>query len=166
MPLRLTLGYHGLFRIAFCDMHKSATGSITDIFCQGALETTELVPATALVDDVTEPEAYKKALRIKSYKTYEWLCKEATVFHLLICAVTNSALEHIMHTFMLWQRDEFWLVPGKSPLILMANSSLSPATKACSEIHGLMTRTQCPDSHGSLEALAQGLFVVLFNILF
>lgn len=137
------MGYHGLMRIAFCGMHKQPGESINQVFSQGQVETTELLPATSLVGDVSEPELYQKVLRIKSFKTYEWLCNEASVFHLLVCALTNSALEHIMHTFMLWQRDDFWLVEGKSPLILMSNTALSPAINACSEISLLMTQNLC-----------------------
>ena len=160
------MGYHGLMRIAFCGMHKQPASSIGQVFYQGQVETTELLPATALVDDITEPELYQKALRIKSFKTYQWLCQEASVFHLLVCAITNSALEHIMHTFMLWQRDDFWLVEGKSPLILMANIALSPATRACKQLHLLMTQDLCSiDTLFPLDAIVKGCSDFDFQIL-
>lgn len=132
------------------------TGTTMDtLFKQSKSEVEELIPATALVDDVTDGDSYQNALRIKSFKAYEWLLREASVYHLLICTLANQALEHVMYTFMKWQRDDYWLRPGQSPLILMANMKLSPATNACHDVHCLMTKCQCSNG-GELTQVLEG----------
>lgn len=132
----LTCGYRNLFFTAFNTMHSG--GLSADLLADGKLEATEMVPATDLVSDASEQGAYRKVLRIKSFKAFEWLKSERTVYDLLTCTLVNQVLEKIMWTFMAWQRDEACLALETAPLIQMANSKKSPAVRAMVELSNIM----------------------------
>lgn len=130
----LTCGYHNLMYRAFVDMHK---GSSENLEC-GKQESTEMVQAVEMIADAADQQNYRKALRIKSFKAFEWLQSEKTVYNLLTCVLISQALETIMWTFMAWQRESAWLTLESAPLIRMANSKSSPAVQAMKELSQLL----------------------------
>ncbi len=154
--LRLVTGYHNILLRAFCGMHDAGHAPL--VTGEEMAEELALVSLVDGLESVADPgdDMYRKALRIKSTKTYEWLLCEATTYHLLICTLTNQTLEHIMFTFMQWQRDDIWLIPNKSPVVLMSNPSTSPASSAIASLFALMTMGHCNDVGFPLSAMLQG----------
>ena len=151
--LRLVTGYHNILLRAFCGMHDA--GHAPMVTGDEMAEELSLVHLVDGLESVADPgeDMYRKALRIKSTKTYEWLLCEATTYHLLICTLTNQALERIMFTFMQRQRDDTWLIPNKSPVVVMSNPSTSPASSAINALFGLMNLGHCNDGCFPLPAI-------------
>ena len=119
-------------------MHVSPTGEdkLSTLKTVGD-ECAELIPALELVGDQTEQEFYRKQLRIKSFKAYEWLENEKTVYNLASCVLATRMLERVMHQFMRWQSEETWITL-EAPLIRMANMTTSPAAQAVLELGRMM----------------------------
>ena len=141
-------------------MHvTSSTGNNLHAITDAKDECSELVSAIELVEDATEPDKFKKSLRIKSYKAYEWLQSERTVYDLLTCTLTTRMAEKIMWEFFKWQKQEAWLSLETSPLIQMANMRRSPVVQAIQEIGNLMinsTISSMSNSTVSLDDLLEG----------
>ena len=51
-----------------------------------------MVVAVELVSDVTDSDRYRKTLRIKSYKAFEWLQSERTTDDLLTAMATRRSM--------------------------------------------------------------------------
>lgn len=158
--LRLTLGYHNLMLSAFHRLHASRQDD-DNSFVATADDLTTPAALVSLVDGLdsvanNDSDLYRKTLRVKSTKAYQWLLDEASLYHVLICTLTNRTLERVLFTFLKWQRDEQWLEVGKSPLILMANPTTSPAVHALKRLFNLMKKGECADDGFVLEQLLQG----------
>ena len=141
---------------AFGGMH--AKGELPTLAPDDLMAETALV---TLVDGLEsaadqDPDLYRKTLRIKSSRAYNWLLNESTVYSLLICNLTNQFLERVMFTLMRWQRDETWLTVGEAPIILMSNPETSPAVTAVKQLFALMNFDQVGESGLVLEELLQG----------
>ena len=157
LTLRLAIGYHNIMLRAFSGMHDAGQAplmSMDEMTQELALVT--LVDGMAATADLTGEDLYRKALRVKSTKTYEWLLCQGTVHHLLVCTLVNRALERVMYAFMRWQRDEYWLRTTDSPIILMSNPSTSPAMGAIQQIFALMTNEHCLEDGFHLQHLLEG----------
>ena len=143
----MVCGFHNLMLKAFLGMHSVPSGATTlATLEEGRSEAAEMISAVQLVSDTTDNDSYRKALRIKSYKAFEWLRSEFTVFSLLTCTLVSQALEQVMWTFMSWQRRETWLSLEEAPLIQMASPSRSPAIRALRELSDMM-RTSAVSTH-------------------
>ena len=143
--LRLTTAYHNIMLRAFYGVHnvslaKHGASSIPAYESANArAEAEEAVCMAAMMEEASSAESYHKELRIKSLKSYQWLNGFGTPHHLLVCVLVNSALEAIMYKFLHWQTNEIWLKCRQSPLVVMASSQRSPATKALGQLSSLMT---------------------------
>ena len=118
-----------------------------------------MVVAVELVSDVTDSDRYRKTLRIKSYKAFEWLQSERTTYDLLTACLISQALELIMWTFMQWQRDEVWLSLETAPLVQMASAIKSPAVRAINGLSNMMKTDEfsTPFTDGiDVQVLAEG----------
>lgn len=132
-------------------MHVGPTGgnqmkSLTD----AQDESCELISAIELIEDQTEPEKFQKTLRIKSFKAFEWLQAERTVYDLLTCILATQMLEKVMFTFFKWHKQEAWLTLETAPLVRMANMNTSPAVEAVREIANMMVTSAIQFETGRL----------------
>ena len=109
-----------------------------DAFASARDESSELVAAIELIEDTTEPDKFKKTLRIKSFKAFEWLEEDRTTYYLLTSVLATQMLERVMWTFFHWQKTDSWLKLESAPLIQMANMKTSPAVAALADIGKLM----------------------------
>ena len=119
-------------------------------------ESTELLTfGTSLLQD--DPGLYRKALRVKSLKTYEWLVAEASVYHLFITCLVVAAPERCMFKFMLWQEtDQCFVVDGTTPMIQMANMDSSPSACAVRHLAHILTDGVIGEYRVQYEEFAQG----------
>ena len=157
----LTCGYHNLMFRAFLDMRSVVeTGACTlDNLEIGKHEATEMVSSVEIISDATDNNFYRKSLRIKSFKAFEWLQSEFTVYNLLTCTLVSQLLEKIMWTFMSWQHRETWLSLEDAPIIHMANSKTSPAVRSMNELSGMLRTSACSalcDVNVTIDELAEG----------
>ena len=134
---------------AFLDMHSGSGTSTLEMLESGKQESSELIEAVALVSDTTsENDGYRKQLRIKAYKAFEWLKSEYTVYNLSICALVSGALEKIMWSFMKWQHTDAWLSMDTAPLLQMSNPKRSPAVRCMNELSSMMQTLEISTSSG------------------
>ena len=145
LQLRLTTAYHNIMLRAFFGVHnvslaKHGAASLPIYETANAkAEAEEAVSLATMLEEASSADAYHKELRVKSMKSYQWLNGFGTPHRLLVCVLVNSCLEAIMYKFLHWQTNEIWLKCEQSPLVIMASSQKSPATKALGQLSSLMT---------------------------
>lgn len=149
------MGYHNIIGRAFCGMHGRAPTSETLRSMQA--ESDEVMPiATFLFESAGgtgNGNMFHKVMRVKSWKMYQWLCDESSIFHVFCCCCVMQCLEHVMFSFMKWQEQDTWLIPGQSPLICMANMTTSPAARAILDLSHIMSASLFSTENVTLEDL-------------
>ena len=83
-------------------------------------------------------ELHRKAMGIRAYKAYCWLCSPTTLMKLMVTTGSIGPLERVMFTFMKWQRECVHVQNGPSPIAIMS-TTFSPAREAIGELCCLMT---------------------------
>lgn len=133
------MGYHNILKHGFTRMHGTGSENLKSLkrsFDEAeSMTATEYVEASVLPS--TSTELYIRALRVKAFRTLNWLDKSETIFKLLMTAVTVQPAERIMYKFLQWQHQHCGLDATASPLARMT-SDASPARKAVDELLTLM----------------------------
>ena len=141
--------YHNILGRAFILMHKTKGTNFHGL----AKEMQESVLATDFMHSSVLPslsnELFRKQLRVKAFKSYQWLTDPTAVYDLLIEATTLAPIERIMYTFLRWQGENAMLDPNTSPIGKMSGED-SPPRVASAELIRLMLdnrlplRSKCP----------------------
>ena len=156
--LRFALGYHNILANAFCDLHGKVPTQDTVAAMQA--ESDELVPFTSVLADASDSSTYRKVLRVKSLKTYQWLIAEASVYHLLVTCVAINALERCMYKFMKWQEEDQCFVSYTGgqhpPMMQMSNLKNSPGAEAVRHLAHILTSGKIGQYHIHYEELSAG----------
>lgn len=120
-------------------MHGTGSGDLQSL--KRSFEESESMTATEYVEasvlPSTSTELYIRAIRVKAFRTLNWLDKSETIFKLLMTAVTVQPCERIMYKFLQWQKHHRILDGHASPLALMTSDD-SPPRKAINELLDLM----------------------------
>ena len=123
-------------------------------------ESDELVPFTSVLADASDSSTYRKVLRVKSLKTYQWLIAEASVYHLLVTCVAINALERCMYKFMKWQEEDQCFVSYTGgqhpPMMQMSNLKNSPGAEAVRHLAHILTSGKIGQYHIHYEELSAG----------
>lgn len=148
---RTAMSYRNILNHAFCRLHGCAQLKTLE---QQFNQSDEVLPTSAFLQQLGSTELYHKELRVKSFKTYQWLLAQDSWFRLFLCVSIIRPFERMMHLFMAWQRDDAFLSPTP-PLVQMCRVDDSPCMEAIKELHGLMT-SGCFKAHTvTLHQLAQ-----------
>ena len=129
------MGYHAILWHAFQRMHPAQKVKALEREFQ---ESEESMPTSTFLRDSDSTEFYRKVLRVKAFKAFQFLRSEHSLFRSLLCTVVVGKFERVMYTFMKWQRDDFELTEFP-PLVRMVNPDDSPITQALSSIKELLT---------------------------
>lgn len=133
--LRRALGYHNILWHAFQLMHPKQKVQALEREFQ---ESDESMPTSTFLKDSDSTEFYRKVLRVKAFKAFQFLRNEHSLFRSMLCTTVIGKFERVMYTFMKWQRDDFELTEFP-PLVRMLHPDDSPITQALASINQLLT---------------------------
>lgn len=101
-------------------------------------ESDESMPTSTFLKESDSTDFYRKVLRVKAFKAFQFLRNEHSLFQSLLCTIVMGKFERVMYTFMKWQRDDFELTEFP-PLVRMLYPEDSPITQALASIKQLLT---------------------------
>ena len=121
-------------------------------------ESEEALPTSTYLQEHNSTDLYRKALKVKSFKTYEWLRGEDTLFRVMLCTVIMRPFEKLMYLFLNWQSKDVFLAECP-PLVQMSRKQTAPHLDIIRELRELMLSGCCANHHMTLQQLV-GCFLV------
>ena len=165
---RCAVAYHNVLKKGFTMMHTKTKLEQMKVDFEEAntsMSASDFFSSSVLPG--ASAELHRRAMGIRAWKAFQWLCRDDTLLALLVLTATVSPLETVMFRFLQWQTDESFLRDdATSPLAVMSTEQ-SPAVAAVDELLSLMvTGALSKVSNGaSLHDIAEGLFDT-FNLKF
>lgn len=119
---RNALAYHNILLHAFCRLHgQTQLHALERKFHEGE----ETIPTSAYLQQLGSTELHQKELKVKSFKAYEFLRAEDSLFRVFLSVAIIRPFERLMYLFMSWQRDDTFLTQ-RPPLVEMSKIKDSP----------------------------------------